>query len=290
MSTLKPKGDSIAHEFYKLMKKAEASHSGDLLDQKPVAEISEEDLENAYAQATQPGAMSKAVKGLGQSAAMAGESQETDYASDLESFDLKSMLRRSDSNESFALDSAMLSDIDEAYSAISKAEDGMMHTASEQRVLDGLQKIAAGLREKGESFASDVVLATANSIKGDLKKKAEHRTRMIGGLQKIAQEFYAEGEQLAGDMVQVTINKLGFDNAEFNNAFKEPDKSKFPKTADDIPRVYKEMEDAVKEAGDPFKEMDIRMEYGFVRETKRNGRHVIVFKLQSGGQGEYTKE
>ena len=288
MNTLRPKGDDIAREFYGLMKRAgrlqapksEAAFEG---GDDARGELSEEGLEQAFDKATAEDAIFEALTGMGREAAKAGESEGSD------SFDRADLISMLNSDESFALDSAMLSGIDEAYNAISKAEDGMTHTASEQRVLDGLQKIAAGLRAKGEGFASDVVLATANSIRGDLKKKAEHRAGMIGGLQKIAQEFYAEGEQLAGDMVQVTINKLGgFDDA-FNDAFKDMDNSKYPKTADDIPRVYEEMEAAVKEAGDPFKEMDIRMEYGFVRETKRDGKHVIVFNLQSGGQGEFTK-
>ena len=312
MNSLKPKGDSIAHEFYNLMKKAEKNFPAE-------DSLTEEALDEAYDKASAPGAIAEALGLMGEAFSEGPPEMPDPNYENLKDADLKGMLIQEDS----ALDSSMLKGIDEAYEAISKAEDGMMHTASEQRVLDGLQKIAAGLRAKGEGFASDVVLATANSIKGDLKKKAEQRSAMIDGLQKVAKEFYAEGEQLAGDMVSITINKIsqvtelskeaqidamfgdmsgmeagtarpssprsqgdsdldvGEVGREFTETYDRFNKTHYPKTPQDIPRVYKLL--VQERAKSPAKEMEINEKYGLKSESKSiDGMMQVVFELQSG--------
>ena len=72
----------------------------------------------------------------------------------------------------------------------------------------GLGKIASDLRLKGESFAADMVEATAISISKDLSKEAEEKAVVIRGLKKIASDFDASGDTFAGDMVRVTIKNI----------------------------------------------------------------------------------
>jgi len=85
------------------------------------------------------------------------------------------------------------------------------YNSDETRILNGLEKIASDLRGKGEGFAADVVEATSNSIKDDLRQSVQKRAFLISGLKKIADDLYRSDDPLAGDMVSVTINKLGGD-------------------------------------------------------------------------------
>ncbi len=75
-------------------------------------------------------------------------------------------------------------------------------------ILEGLGKIAKGLREKENFFASDMVEATAMSIKDDLIKEAGKKIMAISELNKIASSFKASGDTMAADLVDATILKI----------------------------------------------------------------------------------
>ena len=73
-----------------------------------------------------------------------------------------------------------------------------------ERVLYGLSKIASSLRAKGEGFAADVVVATAVSIREDIKKEASKNAVVFNALKKMATDFDRKGDRFAADMVRTT--------------------------------------------------------------------------------------
>lgn len=75
-------------------------------------------------------------------------------------------------------------------------------------VLEGLGKVARSLHGKNESFAADLVEATAMGIKSDYLEKAAKKLLIVNSLTKMASQFYSEGNEMAGDMVTVTIKKI----------------------------------------------------------------------------------
>jgi len=77
-----------------------------------------------------------------------------------------------------------------------------------QYIMNGLGKISASLRAKGEGFAADVVEATAFSIRGDLVKEAGRKSELHQSLDKLASEFGNNGDNFAADMVKATISKI----------------------------------------------------------------------------------
>jgi hypothetical protein len=99
---------------------------------------------------------------------------------------------------------------DPAAAAIDGAIDAIGSVASPSGVyiMNGLGKIAAGLRHKGEGFAADMVEATAISIGQDLNKEAEEKNGVITGLRALAAEFDSEKDTFAGDMVRATISNI----------------------------------------------------------------------------------
>lgn len=80
--------------------------------------------------------------------------------------------------------------------------------ATAAHILSGLGKIAGSLQAKGHNFASDIVEATAMSIKDDFIKEAEGKARVTSELQKMAKELSDSGNVIASDMVLVTIEKI----------------------------------------------------------------------------------
>lgn len=80
--------------------------------------------------------------------------------------------------------------------------------ATAAHILSGLGKIAGSLQAKGHNFASDIVEATAMSIKDDFIKEAENKARVTSELQKMAKELSDSGNVIASDMVLVTIEKI----------------------------------------------------------------------------------
>lgn len=81
------------------------------------------------------------------------------------------------------------------------------HT-KEAKVMRGLGKIAASLRSKGEFFASDVVEATARSIRQDFKKEAAKKNMVQRELQKLARNMRISGKSFGADLVESSINKI----------------------------------------------------------------------------------
>ncbi len=75
-------------------------------------------------------------------------------------------------------------------------------------VLTGLGKIAGSLRLRGEGFASDMVEATALSIRNDLVKEAQKKLKTVNLLTKIASEIEKSGDKFTADMVTATICKI----------------------------------------------------------------------------------
>lgn len=85
--------------------------------------------------------------------------------------------------------------------------DNMMnHRAAS--ILAGLGKIAGSLRVRGENFASDVVEATALSIKDDIVKVAAEKSEKIALLNKIAKQVSDKGDSFSSDLVKASILKI----------------------------------------------------------------------------------
>jgi hypothetical protein len=57
--------------------------------------------------------------------------------------------------------------------------------ASDMRLMNGLGKIEASLRRKGEGFAADLVRSTALSIQEDIVKEASKKTQVRSTIMKI---------------------------------------------------------------------------------------------------------
>ena len=84
------------------------------------------------------------------------------------------------------------------------ASKGGKALSKNERVLHGLNKIASSLRSKGEGFAADVVVATAVSIREDIRKEANKNVAVFNTLKKMAADFDRKGDRFAGDMVRTT--------------------------------------------------------------------------------------
>ena len=78
----------------------------------------------------------------------------------------------------------------------------------EAKIMTGLSKIASSLRAKNESFAADVVEATALSIMDDFKKEASSKAHIYNELKKVASELESKGDDLSADMVRVTLSRI----------------------------------------------------------------------------------
>jgi len=87
-------------------------------------------------------------------------------------------------------------------------EDGLLAKASDMRLMTGLGRIEASLRNKGEGFAADLVRATASSIKEDIVKEASQRTFVVKNLVKMASDLDRRGNREAARMVKSTIMKI----------------------------------------------------------------------------------
>ena len=95
----------------------------------------------------------------------------------------------------------------ESHQQADEVED-MVATASDMRLMSGLGRIEASLRNKGEGFAADLVRATASSIKQDIVKEAAQRNYVVKNLVKMASELDRKGDRAAARMVKSTIMKI----------------------------------------------------------------------------------
>lgn len=81
-------------------------------------------------------------------------------------------------------------------------------SSSDRHLMQGLGKIEASLRRKGEGFAADLVRTTALSIQEDIVKEASQKTYVLRNLIKMASELDRKGERKAASMVKETIAKI----------------------------------------------------------------------------------
>ena len=88
------------------------------------------------------------------------------------------------------------------------SDDSLMASASDRHLMQGLGKIEASLRRKGEGFAADLVRTTALSIQEDIVKEASQKTYVLRNLIKMASELDRKGERKAASMVKETIAKI----------------------------------------------------------------------------------
>lgn len=177
MHSLKSNGDFLAQEFLRVLgKKAQTNES-------------------------QPASLQKSAM----------ESEFTDEVADLESEDEDGNLE--DHIADMMINSAnegadMASDsLDEAVDELGAYDHNDLDD-KHASIMSGLSKIASSLRTKNESFAADVVEATALSIVGDLKKEAARKNQISNELNKIASDLENSGDDLSADMVRVTLSRI----------------------------------------------------------------------------------
>ena len=77
-----------------------------------------------------------------------------------------------------------------------------------KNIMRGLGKIARSLSGKGETFASDMVIAAAHEINEEILKEAAKVTFVKNELMKIASELEVEGDNFSRDMVIATAKSL----------------------------------------------------------------------------------
>jgi hypothetical protein len=90
------------------------------------------------------------------------------------------------------------------------ANDGadLMGSSSDRHLMQGLGKIEASLRRKGEGFAADLVRTTALSIREDIVKEASQKTYVLRSLIKMASNLDRSGNRKAASLVKATITKI----------------------------------------------------------------------------------
>jgi len=91
-----------------------------------------------------------------------------------------------------------------------KSDDSadLMASASDRHLMQGLGKIEASLRRKGEGFAADLVRTTALSIQEDIVKEASQKTYVLRSLIKMASNLDRNGDRKAASLVKATIAKI----------------------------------------------------------------------------------
>lgn len=168
-------GDSLATEFYKVMllkKASEASPPVEVLPNTPENHVEDEVINpEDFLQKLEP---------------------VSDFAE-------KEMDQKIQGLDSWAKDSDL---------SFAQDDNEFLMDRRATEVLMGLGKIAGGLRLKGEVFASDMVEATANSIRADLIKEAKNKLETVNLLTKIASDIEKSGDKFTADMVTATIYKI----------------------------------------------------------------------------------
>jgi hypothetical protein len=86
--------------------------------------------------------------------------------------------------------------------------DMLMASASDMHLMNGLGKIEASLRSKGEGFAADLVRTTALSIREDIVKQAGQKNYVLKNLVKMALDLDQRGEKVASGLIKDTIRKI----------------------------------------------------------------------------------
>ena len=181
-------GDTIAQEMLKFMKKAE--HDGD--HHMALDEHEADDSDNVHYVADPHS---------NDAYDAADYLMDEDHVQDDDSDDELSSAM--DAMGDYAADEA--SDVESEYGA---ADDGKMASASDLYLMNGLGKIEASLRRKGEGFAADLVRATAYEIREDIVKQAKQKDQVLKELVKMASGLIDRGEYRAAEMVRMTISKI----------------------------------------------------------------------------------
>ena len=136
-----------------------------------------------------------------------------DEAADLENM-AKDMLLDTDmaADEDDLMDSPDMAE-DKAYDAMDMLHD--MDMAKHAKLMKGLGKIAGSLRRKGETFAADVVEATALSVRNDIVKEAKEKkayqikkANVLRELDSMATRLSKKGNLKAAKEVIKTARKI----------------------------------------------------------------------------------
>ena len=188
MYSMRSNGDSIAHEFNKLMGNGQilekvAEDQTNVVNDAVVNDAEDQVRENDITDNMLSDMLvDNAEDEAGDASGLEGQiSDMVDYAEDQSKV-------ASDENNS--------------------ASNNFSDDPSGQYIMNGLGKIAASLRAKGEGFAADVVEVTAFGIREDLVKEANRKSDLVFALNKMAKDFRNNGDNFAGDMVTATINKI----------------------------------------------------------------------------------
>jgi hypothetical protein len=114
-----------------------------------------------------------------------------------------------DSMSDMAAEDDLMREVEGSHSMQHDGEDMMLEAkASDVRLMQGLGKIEASLRRKGEGFAADLVRTTALSIQEDIVKEASQKNFVLKNLVKMASDLDRKGEREASKMVKSTIMKI----------------------------------------------------------------------------------
>jgi hypothetical protein len=194
MYSIRGNGDSIAHEYNKLMGKSQnivkkANISNETAPLLPVADSAS--AADGEVDAADDSVPVNDISDSMLSDMLVSDSAEDqiDDVSDLEG-QISDMVDYAEDQDSQKLASNLSSD------------------PVGQYIMNGLGKIAASLRSKGEGFAADVVEVTAFGIREDLVKEANRKNNLILSLNKMASDFNNSGDNFAADMVLATVNKI----------------------------------------------------------------------------------
>jgi hypothetical protein len=185
-------GDTIAQEMLRFMKKADYSDDGmDLHGDmaKDSHETDDSDLADDAADL------------------------HSDEAHDAEDYLMDDSAEDHDADDDLSMAMSDMSDYayDEANDVESEfgmADDNKVASAGDLYLMNGLGKIEASLRRKGEGFAADLVRATAYEIREDIVKQAKQKDQVLKELVKMASGLIDRGEYRAAEMVRMTINKI----------------------------------------------------------------------------------
>jgi hypothetical protein len=182
MYSIRGNGDNIAQEFFNIL--------GNSQSLKKVAEVQEDHVDDSVNYVEDPATGSELTDDQLRDLLVDDsgvEGGEVDYNIDLED-QIEDMV-----------------DYAEDGDQVKAASTDLVKEPSGEYIMNGLGKISASLRNKGEGFAADVVEATAFSIRGDLAKEDQRKSGIISSLNKLASDFINSGDSFAADMVQATI-------------------------------------------------------------------------------------
>lgn len=181
-------GDLIAQEMFKFMKKADDSEVSHGKDQMHHADDESDD------------------KSWDAEDFLMSHNSEDDLAEDEMSMSMDAM---ADYAMDDSMDSMDMIDDDVSDSGThSDMGDDKVASASDLYLMNGLGKIEASLRRKGEGFAADLVRATAYEIREDIVKQAKQKDQVLKELVKMASNLMDRGDRRAAQMVRMTINKI----------------------------------------------------------------------------------